>query len=430
MSQPSRSAAAHRSSLVAPVVRIATTEIKKEQIYNLRYKIYIKEMSGENRHPEADNHRQQLRDHWDDQAYHFYVEQDGLIAACVRLNLRSDGPLECEEQFDIEQFRPSFPSHVGMISRLVLHPNFRRGFILKQLAFAAYQHALDKDLHYIFIDCHPKLLPLYTRLGYRIYRPGFNHQKYTYVIPMVLAINDVGYLHQIKSPLVSVARQFGSSSSTKGHSISRQRPPSADDTDCSDSRTGQLAIMSYDSILDRHATMVGADLFEGLTPDEVRRLVSAGHVVTCRTGDRVLNPGEQGRELFVIVSGSFQAYRRTLSPCTGDGKSFKILGTGEVFGEIRFLKQELHYDSIKAREDSTLLIIHGKSLDRLITRDPTIAAKIFRNIAKIVAMHLCDGVRFLRISPARMHKPTCGSHQISIPKTIPGRAFLSPTIRT
>jgi CRP-like cAMP-binding protein len=188
--------------------------------------------------------------------------------------------------------------------------------------------------------------------------------------------------------------------------------------------------MSYGSILDRHATMVGADLFEGLTPDEVRTLVAAGHVVTCRAGDRVLNPGERGQELFVIVSGSFQAYRRTLSPSARDAKSFKILATGEVFGEIRFLKQELHYDFVKAREDSTLLIIHGKSLDRLITTDPTIAAKIFRNIARIVATHLCDGVRFLRISPARVHKPACGSHQISIPKKIPGLVYPGPAIKT
>jgi N-acyl amino acid synthase FeeM/cyclic nucleotide-binding protein len=386
-------------------VRIATTDMEKERIYNLRYKIYIQEMSGEKRHPEADNQRQQLRDHWDEQACHFYLEQDGTIAGCMRLNLRSDGPLECEEQFDIEQFRPSFPNHVGMISRLVLHQNFRGSVILKQLAFAVYQHALENDLHYHFIDCHPKLLPIYTRLGYRIYRPGFNHQKYTYVIPMVLAINDVGYLHQIRSPLVSVARQFGFSSSTEGHSISWQRPPSADGTDCSESRTGQLAIMSYRPIFDWPETLVGVELFEGLTPDQIRTLVSGGHVVTCRAGDRVLNPGERGQELFVIVSGSFQAYRRAPSPSTAAATSFKILATGDVFGEIRFLNQELHYGSVKAREDSTLLIIHGKSLDRLITTDPRIAAKIFRNIARIVAKHLCQGVRFLRISTARVHKP-------------------------
>jgi len=321
------------------------------------------------------------------------------------VNLRRDGPMECEEQFDIEQFRPSFPSHVGMISRLVLHPNFRGSLILKQVACATYKHALENDIHYAFIDCHPKLLPLYSRLGYRIYRSGFNHQKYTYVIPMVLAINDVGYLHQIKSPLVSVARQFGFSSSSKGPSVFWQRPSSAEGADCSDSRTGQLAITSYRPIFDWPAPLGGVELFEGLTPDEIRTVVSGGHAVTCRIGDRVLNPGERGQELFVIVSGSFQGYRRTLTPSTGNGESIKILATGEVFGEIRFLKQELHYDSIKAREDSTLLIIHGKSLDRLITTDPTLSAKIFRNIARIAAKHLCDGVRFLRISTGRVHKP-------------------------
>ena len=143
----------------------------------------------------------------------------------------------------------------------------------------------------------------------------------------------------------------------------------------------------------------------------------------------MLNPGERGRELFVILGGSFQAYRRALSPSPEDVKMFKILGRGEVFGEIRFLDQEFHYGSIKAREDSTLLIIHGKSLDRLIATDSTIAAKIFRNIARIVATHLCDGVRFLRIPAAHVHTPARNSHQISIPKKIPGSVSASPAIR-
>src|SRR5206468_12899221 len=107
-SQPARSP--YPSSAAIPAIKIATTEKEKEEIYRLRYKVYIEEMRGQNRHTEADNHKQQLRDHCDDRAYHFYIEQDGVVAACARLNLRQDGPLECEEHFDMEGFRPSFPS--------------------------------------------------------------------------------------------------------------------------------------------------------------------------------------------------------------------------------------------------------------------------------------------------------------------------------
>src|SRR2546421_2861873 len=52
-------------------VRRATTEHEREAIYRLRYRVYIEEMNGANRHREANAQNQQLRDSWDDRAHHF-----------------------------------------------------------------------------------------------------------------------------------------------------------------------------------------------------------------------------------------------------------------------------------------------------------------------------------------------------------------------
>jgi hypothetical protein len=382
-----------------PLVKIATTDAEKRKIYAVRYTAYITEMNGEKRHPEADNTSQEFRDDWDDTAYHFYVERDGVLGACMRVNLRRDGPLECEEQLGIERFKPAFPGHVALTSRLVLRPDFRQRNLLGVLARAMYQFNMEQGIHYSFLDCHPKLLPLYTRLGYRLYTPGFNHKKYTYVIPMVLVMNDISHLDRVRSPLAPLARSFGSSS--KPVAV-RWDPP----VQCTGDSTGISAQQgsANTGLFDSHDHVSDAELFEDLMPEEVTALVSLGHIISCRAGDSVLNPGDPGREIFVILNGSFQVQRRTIGASSVQVKVLKILSAGETFGEIRFLKDELRHASVKAREDSTLLILNAKALDRLVTTAPRIAAKVYRNIAKIVAVRLWDGVRFIRMPKAHAHK--------------------------
>ncbi|MER3423813.1 MAG: hypothetical protein C4293_11865, partial [Nitrospiraceae bacterium] len=204
-------------------VAMAVTEEEKAAIYRLRYQVYIEEMDGGRRHDEADFYNRQLCDQWDDRAYHFYVHHDSLVVACARVMLRRDGPMECEEKFDLEQFAPAFPDRVCMTSRLALHPRIRGSHVLKYLTCAIYQFWCEQDIQFSFLDCHTRLLPLYSRLGFRTYRPGFNHEKYTYVIPMVLVVDDVEYLEQVKSPFAAIGRRFPHS--TKGREFLFSRFP-------------------------------------------------------------------------------------------------------------------------------------------------------------------------------------------------------------
>lgn len=61
---------------------------------------------------------------------------------------------------------------------------------------------------------------------------------------------------------------------------------------------------------------------------------------------------------------------------------------GSVFGEIRFLTEGIRYASVVALEDSTVLILNAKAMDRLVITAPKVAAKVFRNIARIVVTRL------------------------------------------
>ena len=366
------------------------TGSEKEEIYRLRYQVYIEEMNGAQRHDEADVSARQLRDEWDERAYHFYVSDEGEMVACARLILRRDGPMECEKEFALEEFGPAFPDYVCMISRLVSHPRARGSHLLKQLTCAMYQFACEQDVQFSFIDCHSRLLPLYSRLGFRTYRPGFNHSKYTYVIPMVLVMNDLEHMEQARSPFVHIGRRYPHS--TVGRELLQKKFPealsafTASDDNGTAYRDNLLA-----PLLSQGRTSGPCEMLEGLTLEHARLLASLGHIVPCKTGSAVLRQGDPGREVFLILEGRFEVHGGIRSP-QGEIQVSRMLTVGDIFGEIRFLTEGIRYASVVAIEDSTVLILNAKAMDRLVITAPKVGAKIFRNIARIVVNRLCHTV--------------------------------------
>lgn len=369
-------------------VHMAMTDQEKHTIYRLRYRVYIDEMEGAARHTEADGVAQELQDEWDPHAHHFYVNQDDEIVACARLVLRRQGPFECEEELQLSRFAPAFPHYLSMSSRLALHPRLRGSSLLRQLTCAMYSFAREQGIQFDFIDCHPRLLPLYSRLGYRIYRPGFNHPKYTYVVPMVLVLDDHTYLERVRSPFAPIAERLACSS--QGTDLLRAR--FAEFTD--DVQSATCDVDEFWELLKQQVlglTPVGrsCDILDGLSGDEMKVLTSIGHVVSCRPGDVVLSVNDPGREIFLILSGQFKV-SGSLPGSECEINIYKTLLPGQSFGEIRFLTEKIRYASVIALEPSRVLVLNSKALDRLVTSMPQVAAKVYRNLAKLVAERLYD----------------------------------------
>jgi predicted GNAT family N-acyltransferase len=372
------------------IVRMATTDAEKDAIYRLRYDVYVEEMGGGDRHTEADRGARLLRDEWDEHAHHFFAMQDGEMAACARVNLRKDGSVECEDLLEMARFAPFYPNAVSTTSRFAVHPRLRGSHLMRLLACAVYRFHREQGIRLLFIDCHTRLLPLYSRLGFRIYKPGFKHPKYVYVIPMVLVLDDLEYLEQVASPFVPIARRFPRS--IEGRELLTSLFPTASQTFiATDQSPAAFWNLLRTRLLEPAATFQRCEMLDGLTGEETQMLLSIGHVVPARAGDPILGTGEAGREVFLILEGSFQVLRRRQG---GEPQVLKILARGDVFGEIGFLTEGIRSASIQAMEDSTLLVLNARALDRLVTTAESLAAKFFRNLARIVATRLRDAIGF------------------------------------
>ena len=131
----------------------------------------------------------------------------------------------------------------------------------------------------------------------------------------------------------------------------------------------------------------------GMSEEDIKLLATMGHIVSVQQPDSIVSIGESGREVFVILDGSFQVLAST-GPGMHDKTIIKMLGPGDVFGEIAFLTAGIRCASVAAAEESTVLVLNAKALDRLSTISPKVAVQFFRNLARILAIRLRDSLKF------------------------------------
>lgn len=122
------------------------------------------------------------------------------------------------------------------------------------------------------------------------------------------------------------------------------------------------------------------NLFKGLDESELMILLSRAELVDCAEGEYVVREGEQGHEMFVILSGKVRISKRSGSV----QKVIHELGPGECFGEMSLVECRSRSASVKALEPCKLMRIDGASLSQLFE----ISAKLYRNIAILLSQRL------------------------------------------
>lgn len=120
--------------------------------------------------------------------------------------------------------------------------------------------------------------------------------------------------------------------------------------------------------------------FAGL--DQAQRAVLLQDAVTrhYRKGAIILGRDDASDYLFVIVSGSVEAYIEE------GGKRIIVntIGAGETFGELAMLSGEPRSANIVATEDCEVLVMQKQDVYRLIDTEPAFARNLIRLLAKKV----------------------------------------------
>ena len=357
------------------VVREALSAEDRERAFRLRYDVYVQEMGRKQQF--ADPVARTIYEPFDDRG-RILVAVDGVeVVGTVRINFRRDGPLECEDLYEVERFAPYYPDSVTMTTKLIVRRDFRHVSAAGRLALAAFELARSSGSRIDVIDCNPHLLRLYQTLGYRIYKRNIDHPDYGSVIPMVLLLDDIAYLTEIRSPFVRLARQYPHDGATRQH-FEREFPEYRDLRPQSVLDEGE-SLEQISSALRPHSGQVTMFLRD-LSTEETRRLLAHFDTIDYQQGEHVFRQGDNSAGMFCVLEGQVEIVRQG----SHGPRVVGILSAGEVFGEMGFFAPVRRTASACVRTSAKILVLSAEEFQKFTKHDADGAFQFLMNILSIV----------------------------------------------
>jgi CRP-like cAMP-binding protein len=121
------------------------------------------------------------------------------------------------------------------------------------------------------------------------------------------------------------------------------------------------------------------DLFDGLSPAQLKEISRTLPMATCQMGGLVTSPRDADERLYIVKRGRLRLYR-----LTPDGKqlTLDILDKGRVFGRMSSLGQAVDDVYAEAVEDALVCSFTPPELRRLVDRFPAVGLNIIRYLSE------------------------------------------------
>lgn len=117
-------------------------------------------------------------------------------------------------------------------------------------------------------------------------------------------------------------------------------------------------------------------LFADLSEEDLERLYRMADTVSIPAGELVLQEGDPGDSLFVVLDGELEVTKRH----GGRDVLLAVYKAGQFFGEMALLKQAPRSASVRTLRESRLLLISQAAFQTLLSCSPSAPLKILRTV--------------------------------------------------
>jgi CRP/FNR family transcriptional regulator, cyclic AMP receptor protein len=126
-----------------------------------------------------------------------------------------------------------------------------------------------------------------------------------------------------------------------------------------------------------------APLFAGVAEDDWAALAGSFTKRALTRGEAVFREGEDGRELYVVLTGKVKLGRHS-----ADGREnvIAVLGPGDLFGELSLFDDTTRAASATAVTETELAALDHAAFDRWLTERPAVSRVILRVLARRLRM--------------------------------------------
>ncbi|MFM7394310.1 MAG: cyclic nucleotide-binding domain-containing protein [Cyanobium sp.] len=116
-------------------------------------------------------------------------------------------------------------------------------------------------------------------------------------------------------------------------------------------------------------TLAANDLFLGLTPEDLDRVLASSQAVSYAAGEAIVQEGARGESLYQLLRG-----RVTVLKQVQPGHTVPVaeLGPGDVFGEMTLFQGAPRSATVRALEECHLLRVGRAGFRELMERDPAL----------------------------------------------------------
>jgi len=122
------------------------------------------------------------------------------------------------------------------------------------------------------------------------------------------------------------------------------------------------------------AALSAVPLFDGFSKRHLRRLAGEADVVEFEPGRAIVEEGQAGEALFVVLSGSARVVR--------DRKKLATLIPGDFFGELSALDGGPRTASVVAETPVEVLRVFRHTLRRMVSEEPGLVFGLLEGLAR------------------------------------------------
>lgn len=128
-------------------------------------------------------------------------------------------------------------------------------------------------------------------------------------------------------------------------------------------------------------------VFEQLSPNQVQKLLSICVSKTCDADQVLCAHGTTSDEMYVLISGE-------LAIVTPDGTRVATVKPVTTVGEMGLVTKQVRSATVQASKPTKVLVLNKNQFENLLRDDPTVQARIYRNIIGILSNRIVnDNVR-------------------------------------
>lgn len=196
-----------------PTVRVYRDDEDRAPLRRFWYETYVEEMGRDK--DQADHEKRELPDARESAGEIIVAHVDGRIVGTLICTPAWTNALgDYESLYDMQRLASAHPNNTGVITKLMVAPEYRRTSLSLRIACELYRHAVPLGVHHALIDCNEHLLSFFLRLGFLPWGPPVRHPSYGHVHVLKLDCLDLDNLRQMRSPLLPTALETTSVLST------------------------------------------------------------------------------------------------------------------------------------------------------------------------------------------------------------------------